>query len=194
MASGDENVPIEVFRTAELVWVGRMMLVAVIVIGLVAVVPMLIVGIWLPAALTTMLVVAADVLVYRSLLRARLVAEGDGIVVVNPFHTWRLRWEEIARFDARRSLAVTLMDGSVVRSWAVQTPNVAGLLGREADSDVVARRLNELLRGRNAMACPSMDHGPEHSAKRSARRRAAFVTAAVFFTYFLVRLALALRS
>jgi hypothetical protein len=83
--------------------------------------------------------------------------------------------------------------GGVVRAWAVQTLNIAGLRGREADSDAVARRLNELLQQRTAFSEARPATGSDQKAVLLARRRAAVARAAVFVTYFVIRLVLVVK-
>src|SRR5262245_49927438 len=71
--------------------------------------------------------------------RRRLVAADDGVTVVNPLRTVRLRWDEIERFEAGRQLHVVLRGGrGVVGVWSVQAANAARMLGRTSHADRVA--------------------------------------------------------
>ena len=85
------------------------------------------------------------VLGFLGYARPRVVAAEDGVTVVNPFRTVRLRWDEIERFEAGRQLHVVLRDGrGVVGVWSVQAANAARMLGRTSHADRVAEDLNRL--------------------------------------------------
>jgi Bacterial PH domain len=79
-------------------------------------------------------------------VRPRVVADQDGVTVVNPFVTTRLSWSQIARFQAKDRLQIVLRGGGPpIAAWAVQSANLARITGALSHADNVAVGLNRLM-------------------------------------------------
>jgi hypothetical protein len=80
--------------------------------------------------------------------RLRVVADDEGLTVVNYFSTHRLAWSEIERFDSSYGyfgiLAVT-KSGRVIRLNALQKSNLASWLNLRVRADNIASDLNAQL-------------------------------------------------
>jgi hypothetical protein len=97
--------------------------------------------------LEVVLVVPFVVLLWRQ-SRIRLEVGTTSILAVNYFSSFRLGWQDLARFEAgMRSIGIVaqLRDGSSVRLSAVQQPNLAAWLGSPTDADEAVRELNRWL-------------------------------------------------
>ncbi len=97
------------------------------------------------ASLVVILVVPFALLLWRQ-SRLRLEVDPVSIRVTNYFSSFRLRWEDVRRFEDRPgSLGITalLENGEAVRLSAVQTP-VRWLHGR-TEADRTVRELNDRL-------------------------------------------------
>ena len=82
--------------------------------------------------------------VYRFYVRARVLSDASGIIVVNPFSTVILTWSEVTGCWADDRLIIERAMGDPIGAWAVQAANAARMLGRRSFADDVAEDLNRL--------------------------------------------------
>jgi hypothetical protein len=100
-------------------------------------------GLWLVCAVLGGAALAW--LVVRCYIAPRVVSSADGVRVVNPFKTTRIRWRDIERFEARPMLRVVRRDGTHVTAWAVQAATTSRLVGRTGLAEPVASALTRQL-------------------------------------------------
>jgi hypothetical protein len=84
-------------------------------------------------------------LVFRCYIAPRVVVTDEGVRVVNPFGTRRVRWGDIERFDIRPMLTIVRRDGTTVSAWAVQNAVTARLVGRASQGEAVTAALTRQL-------------------------------------------------
>ena len=99
------------------------------------------------ALLEVVLVVPFAVLLWRQ-SRIRLDVGATSIRAVNYFSSFRIGWQEIARFSAGSTsigIVAELRDGSSVRLSAIQQPNVAAWRGAPTEADDAVFALNRWL-------------------------------------------------
>jgi hypothetical protein len=86
-------------------------------------------------------VALSGALIFRVYVRPHVDICCDGLTVCNPFGSLQVPWSSVQRIDVDRVLTITLVDGQVVRAWAVQAANITRLLHRESRADRVASEL-----------------------------------------------------
>ena len=99
--------------------------------------------------------------------RLRVIADDEGLTVVNYFSTHRLAWSEIERFDSRYGyygIRAITKSGRVIRLNALQKSNLATWLNLRVRTDNIASELNAQLlhataeRGQDAPPTDSNSH------------------------------------
>jgi hypothetical protein len=114
-------------------------------------------------------------LAYRAYIRTAVETGEAGILVLNPFRTIRLRWDEIDRISAGMKLMISTRDGGIVEAWAVQAANIARMTGRRSYADRVADELNQQLaesRGDRSPVVGNPSYGSSASDRGKVRRAA----------------------
>jgi hypothetical protein len=99
------------------------------------------------ALLEVVLVVPFAVLLWRQ-SRIRLEVGSASIRAVNYFSSFRIAWQDIARFSGGSTsigILAELRDGSSVRLSAIQQPNVAAWRGAPTEADDAVLALNRWL-------------------------------------------------
>ncbi len=101
--------------------------------------------------------ILAVLVCWRGYVRPRIVADVEGVTIVNVLTTHVVPWSDIERFQAFDLLTVFLLPerGGRIAVWAVQAANLARLAGRRSKADDVADELNALLRAANGSAGPA---------------------------------------
>jgi hypothetical protein len=92
----------------------------------------------LPVALGS----AAIWLLHRAFRASYVEVSPDGVVVRNPFASIWLEWDEVVRLQGGRFLTIELVDGRVVRAWAVQSANWSLMSRRSGYADDVAKEIS----------------------------------------------------
>jgi hypothetical protein len=90
-------------------------------------------------------------------MRAKLVADDDGVEIVNWFSRRRFTWSEIDRFEvgfAYWGVSVVPAEGPPVKVNAVQKPNLLHWMGKRGRADRIVDELNALLADRRAPPIP----------------------------------------
>jgi PH (Pleckstrin Homology) domain-containing protein len=99
------------------------------------------------ALLEVVVIVPFVVLLWRH-ARIRLEVGATSIRAVNYFSSFRLDWQDVARFAAAPAsigALAELRDGSTVRLSAIQRPNLGAWLGAPSEADAAVRELNRWL-------------------------------------------------
>lgn len=105
----------------------------------------------LAAGLVATFAAGLVLVVWRSALHPRLVAEETGIVVRNPTSTRRVPWTDVVEvYPGFDGVTVTSTSGPPAIAWAVQKANLSSWRGARTRADVVAATLVELAEARGA--------------------------------------------
>jgi Bacterial PH domain len=91
------------------------------------------------------------------LMRVRLVADDDGVEIVNYVSRRRFRWDQIDRFEvgfAYWGISLVPRSGPPVKVNAVQKTNLYHWLGRPGRADTIVAELNGLLAERTSPPVP----------------------------------------
>lgn len=122
------------------------------------------------AALVTVALIAAG---YAR--RACIVADADGVEVVNLLRRERCAWHEILWAKPGYSgMVVQLRDGNIVEAMAVQKSNVSAWLRRSTRADAVAAQITERAARaeRDRLHRPITQNSTAHQGARSERKNA----------------------
>lgn len=128
----------------------------------------------LARAIAGLLLVGVGFLVWRVLIRPYIQASAEGLVVVNPFNTYLISWDQIQKIYADHLLRIETQDGKAVTAWSLQAANIAPMMGRRSHADEVAEELLALAsRHRDSTTQPELQ--PSRDIRRRVWLFAGFV-------------------